>query len=302
MTAVSLEEYHKEQCVKCDALINMALHISQKGIVKVSDVYKSQFPEKKYQSDKAVRRLMQLPVVIFKQQHLYVTELRSDVDYKTFVDWIARTMPDEKSVKHMSKETLKSLCELASTESDRRLIQSAATWGLSGKQANKKYGIDNNTLKINQVKEAIVNAQETHDEIIKLVQLQETALLRSMGIEDSVSDTESFEDESDLESVIESDSDENDSHSKSSVSTVHGESKAADEGQSSNHSTGSTRFNPDDLSKDVAGVVNPAPPNETLLSWLRDNSLNWFSFFDDVAQYLKFYSPEVLHQVLLDFT
>ncbi|CAH3159030.1 unnamed protein product [Porites lobata] len=77
MTAVSLEEYrryraeyctryHKEQCVECDALINMALHISQKGIVKVSDVYKSQFPEKKYQSDKAVRRLMQLPVVIFK--------------------------------------------------------------------------------------------------------------------------------------------------------------------------------------------------------------------------------------------
>ena len=104
MTAVSLEEYrryraeyctryHKEQCVECDALINMALHISQKGIVKVSDVYKSQFPEKKYQSDKAVRRLMQLPVVIFKQQHLYVTELRSEVDYKTFVDWIARTMP-----------------------------------------------------------------------------------------------------------------------------------------------------------------------------------------------------------------
>ena len=62
MTAVSLEEYrryraeyctryHKEQCVECDAL---------------TDVYKSQFPEKKYQSDKAVRRLMQLPVVIFK--------------------------------------------------------------------------------------------------------------------------------------------------------------------------------------------------------------------------------------------
>ncbi|XP_068761299.1 uncharacterized protein [Montipora capricornis] len=285
MTAVSLEEYrryraeyctryHKEQCVECDALINMALHISQKGIVKVFDVYKSQFPEKKYQSDKAVRRLMQLPVVIFKQQHLYVTELRSDVDYKTFVDWIARTMPDEKSVKHMSKETLKSLCELASTESDRRLIQSAATWGLSGKQAKKKYGIDNNTLKINQVKEAIANAQEIHDEIIKLAQLQETALLQSMGIEDSVSDTESFEGESDLESVIESDSDENDRNSKSSVSTVHGESKAADEGQSSNHSTGNTRFNPDDLSKDVAGVVNPAPPNETLLSWLRDNSLN----------------------------
>ena len=47
-----------------------------------------------------------------------------------------------------------------------------------------------------------MNAQAIHDEIIKLAQLQETALLRSMGIEDSVSDTESFEDESNLESVI----------------------------------------------------------------------------------------------------
>ena len=35
-----------------------------------------------------------------------------------------------------------------------------------------------------------MNAQAIHDEIIKLAQLQETALLRSMGIEDSVSDTE----------------------------------------------------------------------------------------------------------------
>lgn len=70
-----------------------------------------------------------------------------------------------------------------------------------------------------------MNAQEIHDEIIKLAQLQETALLGSMGIEDSVSDTESFEDESDLESVIQSDSDENDSHSKRSVSTVHVKAK-----------------------------------------------------------------------------
>ena len=49
----------------CPALTNLASEILQKGIVKVSEVFKVQFPSK-YQSDKAVRRLMQLPVVILK--------------------------------------------------------------------------------------------------------------------------------------------------------------------------------------------------------------------------------------------
>lgn len=39
-----------------------------------------------------------------------------------------------------------------------------------------------------------------------------------------------------------------------------------------------------------------------MLSWLRENKLNWFSFYEEVAQYLKNYSSEVLSQVLLDFT
>lgn len=47
--------------------MNMASHIAQEGIVKVSEVYRRQFREAKYQSDKAVRRLLQLPCVIFKQ-------------------------------------------------------------------------------------------------------------------------------------------------------------------------------------------------------------------------------------------
>ena len=40
---------------------------------------------------------------------------------------------------------------------------------------------------------------------------------------------------------------------------------------------------------------------QALLSWLRDNKLNWFSFNNDVEQYLKPYTAEVLNQVLLVF-
>ena len=60
------------------------------------------------------------------------------------------------------------------------------------------------------------------------------------------------------------------------------------------------RFDPDFCSKDVA-LASPRLSNETLLSWLRENKLSWFSFYNDLEQYLKLYSTEVLNQVSLDF-
>ena len=48
--------------------------------------------------------------------------------------------------------------------------------------------------------------------------------------------------------------------------------------------------------------ANPVPSHEVLLNWLRENDLNWFSFYEEVSQYLHNYSSEVLNQVLLDFT
>ena len=124
MKSVSLEEYsayrakycmmyHKNQCSACLPLMNMASHIIQEGIVKVSEVYKREFPATKYQSDKAVRRLIQLPVVILKLEHLFVTELKPDLDYRTLIDWIKKTMPGKEVDSKLDKCTLRSLCELA---------------------------------------------------------------------------------------------------------------------------------------------------------------------------------------------
>ena len=160
--------YHTSKCSECGNLINMAAHIDNEGILKVSEVYKKQFPKSKYQSDKVVRRLMQLPVVILKNRYLYVTEQRPEIHYQTLNDWIEKTMPKTDTEKKLDKQTLKSLCELASTESDRKLIQSAATWDMSGKKAKQVYGIENHSQKLNQVKEAIANYQEIHEEIMKL--------------------------------------------------------------------------------------------------------------------------------------
>ena len=320
MNVVSLEEYttyrseyckryHKKQCSECTSLTKMASHIAQEGIVKVSEVYRRQFPDGNYQSDKAVRRLMQLPCVIFKVEYLYVMELRPELNYRTLIDWIGKTMPGKGNIERkLEKETLKSLCELASNESDRKLIQAAATWGMTGKQARNIYGIEEYSCKVRGVKEAIANVQEIRNEIMKLAKLKETALLRTLGVEDdSESDSESSGHGSDLESVIESDSDEEpncNSESESSVSSVQQKNQYTDESQSHSPTTTGIRYDPDFLSKDVpaTATANPAPSNDTLLLWLRENKLNWFSFYEEVAQYLKNYNSEVLNQVLLDFT
>lgn len=198
-------------------------------------------------------------------------------------------MPKTDTEKKLDKQTLKSLCELASTESDRKLIQSAATWDMSGKKAQASIWYGNHSQKLNQLKEAIANYQEIHEEIMKLANLEETALLRSMGVADEVeSETETSEDESDLDSS----SDDEQCCCKSEAKTI-----ISEEDTQTNKNLG---FNPKSLSKHVA--VNIAPSNDTLLLWLRENIFNWSSFFQDVTQYLKDYSSDVLHHVLLNFT
>lgn len=138
---------------------------------------------------------MQLPCVIFKQGYLYVTELRPELHYKMLIHWTGKTMPGKDDIEHnLDKKTLKSLCELASTESDRKLIQAA------GKQARNTSGIEEYFCKVKKVREAITNAQEVRDEIMKLAKLEETALLQSLGVEyDSESESENTVGDSDLE-------------------------------------------------------------------------------------------------------
>lgn len=73
------QQHHSVSCKECYVLIEIANYIQDKGIVKVSDLYHKLFPSNKYKSDKAVRRLLQLPVAIFRLERslgsqLHVTE------------------------------------------------------------------------------------------------------------------------------------------------------------------------------------------------------------------------------------
>ena len=80
-----------KECTKCLPLIQLANKVSEHGICQVSTLFQRLFPNIKYQSDKAIRKLMQLPVAIFQLeledpglQKLFVTERYSGINYLSF--------------------------------------------------------------------------------------------------------------------------------------------------------------------------------------------------------------------------
>lgn len=80
---------HSVSCGECKSLIAAAEQIDESGIVPLRSLFTSHFlaPNVKYKSDKAIRRMMQLPVAIFPvemqrgQKTLFVTELNAAVNY-----------------------------------------------------------------------------------------------------------------------------------------------------------------------------------------------------------------------------
>ena len=314
MTAVSLEEYvanrneyckkhHEDTCTECASLISLASYILQEGIAKVSDVYKRQFPSCNYKSDKAVRRLMQLPVVIFKQEFLFVMEYIPTIDYMEMMAWITKMLPGKAVETKLNKQTLRSLCELASTESDRKLIRCVATWDMSAKQARKTYAIDDNASKLNRVKQAMAMAKDIQMSVLQLAQLEDIALLKSLGVLDdfsSESDTDSSGDESenlesDSDCVVDSCESGNETHVVAPINNCEIASECDIHLPLPSSNPDQLTFNQDLYSEDVA-ATNPVQRNETLLSWLRETKLNWFSFFDDLQH------EETLNKVVMDVT
>jgi hypothetical protein len=75
---------------------------------------------------------MQLPVVILKVKGtLHVLEYSSNTEYERLEELTEKLIPEQKLSLGLNREALKALCDLASTEADRKLIRVATTAGMS---------------------------------------------------------------------------------------------------------------------------------------------------------------------------
>lgn len=343
------QQHHSVSCKECSILIEIANYIKDKGIVKVSDLYHKFFPGNKYKSDKAVRRLLQLPVAIFALERylgsrLHVTEYCPSVDYKRLVHWINKLIVPEQ-VQGLDKSTLTALCKLASSDKDRTLLKFAACEGagLTSKQARKVYRIASYKDVSKKVRMALQEAAEIRQSIIELAEIEDKALMRSLRLEDAINEEEEdsvdFEveaceimptddvcDDGNVEDVEPPDlthpSENTDTSSRKQdpqatvgvATTPSGTSNSFDHDAinrtaivnpalqlATTPSDPNSSYDPDAISKTTT-LTNPAPSNDTLLSWLREHDLNWFTFFEEVRQYLRNYTSEVLNHVILQFT
>lgn len=90
------ERNHRVSCKECTNLTDAAKQIDDSGIVPLRSLFAFHFlsPGAKYKSDKALRRILQLPVAIFPmelqkgQKTLFVTELNTAVNYEKLGEFL----------------------------------------------------------------------------------------------------------------------------------------------------------------------------------------------------------------------
>jgi len=247
---------------------------------------------------------MQLPVVIFKTntqtglQKLFVTEKESAVDYTKLVR-IVNTFAVEKSfqTKGLAKETMNNLLKLASTESDRKLIKFAVSEasGLSNKKVQQTFGVNASKLKT-EVREALTAAEEIRKDVADIMAVREEATLRSLGMYEFSSESES--DESDIETKDIDGSQVNVCWLSDSENEDDSSVKSVDDHEPNRGS----HLDPDSGLDKQTELPIYSPKTEHLLLMLRENHLNWFSFVEEVRLLMHSYSDEVVNQVLIEFS
>jgi hypothetical protein len=235
---------------------------------------------------------MQLPVVVFKlcqkpgMQKLYVIEKNDWIDYQTLVSLVHKfSLQTQLDKTGIAKETLRDLCSLVSTESDRKLIKFAVCEAskYSNTKAKEHLGIQQLASLKNNVQSALEQATAIRREVTDLATAREMSALRCLGLYDCMSGSES-----DCESTASTNQNDSqiewlseDSDDESDTAPVH------------NHVDPDVGLNkqPKDL----------PPTSEHLLLMLRESNLNWFAFVPQLKLLMRTSSHHVIDQVLLDF-
>ena len=186
--------------------------------MQLSLLFKSSFPGITYHSLSAKRQLMQMPLVTLRlgkpssgTSVTYVMEYFPNVNYCQFLHVLSRFhhCPTKQGF-GMSKDELKEVLKLASSDKERECIRYTAfrASGLSSTAARKHFGLQNMTTRANTVESALEERRAIYQAIDKISNVKEKALLLSFGI--------SVPDSSPISSDFDSDSESSETDSVAS--------------------------------------------------------------------------------------
>ena len=270
---INCENLHNvKSCSKCKPVLEAIAEICEKGIVPLSTLYRQCFGSV-YKSDKAIRRIIQFPVIIFRCfSQLFVTEYVHGLNFAKLASCVAKYLPQSKICAGINKENLKLLCEMASSEKDKRLIRVASCQGMSGNEA-KRLGVSN----LNKEKMKVYEAMQDYLDIKQAVNKIAQAKVLSMEMESS---GESMDEESSGESCIWISDDEEDEEDFVEQNMLVEQDML--EGQ-----------------KTPANLKSPGLPSQNeLIILLKDHKMNWLSFVEHLKLTVDNLSDESLDQLL----
>ncbi len=207
---------HSAKCTSCSSLINIGEAVLHAGIVKLADVYRQFFPSKKYISNKAVRHMMGMPFVIMKLDQLYVLAKDSGINYIKLYKGMQIFNPDPNTITTgLSKDALRDICKLASTEKDSLLIKYASSKasGKGSKKAKSDFGFNDLHKKDKLIQESIKQINEIKKAVDFLSITEDRATLSVFGIcddddDDEEEDSEDERDDEDFEWISDDEGEE----------------------------------------------------------------------------------------------
>ena len=327
--------YHFQGCTECPKLISAAKCIISEKVVKLQSVFVESFLNKgsKYKTDKAVKRLLQLPVIVFPLQEkntvtLYVTE--SDAkDCKKLLSLSQSLLNENQNHPHeVTKAALSIICDLASSGADTKLIKYTALLasGASLQQARKMFGISEASKLRYEVLQALESAAEIPRVVNKLSLVQEKCALESLGIVGSEESNEGSENEDECDSgdclnlsllepeelcegnkclhnretILRNDMQEDCFRIEGDNLPICGTLSCVS-GESHRRTETCDLAVAESLCQ-TSNKVSEMSTHENLLSILREKKLNWFALVMELKLILREFSSNDLNEALVEFT
>ena len=286
---------HKKPCDVCTRMIWVAKTISVEGFLKLKTAFEMVSPTVTYTALHARRKLLQMPLVSIgvgdRQKGSYcvfLVEKQGAIHYTIFQsllnNWLS--CQNKKALTSLSKETVSDLLKLAESNGERERLKYAIVKaaGISHSQAKNVYGFDNVSSRVNKVENALLEATAIRDAIENIANIKETAILSSLGINETSdeSQSESMDDESETD-------------------TDNSENEIQPSDLDDARETVSIAVETERKQLDCTQTHLDIPSEQQLCDVLRCCNLNWIEFVRVVTGMIENKQSEVVENVLSMF-
>ena len=181
----SIKHTKKDSICSCPLMIQAATMVLNEGIIKLSTVFRTVFPNVTYRSSNAKRRLLRMPLVaIFINKEQYIMEKTDGFNYMSLSNFLESDVRKDMKEFGMNKSDLKHLLSIVKGEKERECVRYAVykCSGLTQTQARNHFGLENMEARAFTVESCIKEAKEITNELDDIVSDQCQALLDCYGL------------------------------------------------------------------------------------------------------------------------